>query len=162
MNTRMAATIALSAAIMVGASGCTFSANIATQKEYDPSDGVGTTIDDVSIRNVLLITDEGENLNLVVTVANNSDEAIELQVEWDLDRTQGEEFIELDPMSLTEVGGPDEQRIVIDGTDVVVGSLVPIFFTYEGAEGSQIEVPVLDGSLPEYELYVPPVSPDGE
>ncbi|HET8956992.1 MAG TPA: hypothetical protein VFM95_00905 [Microcella sp.] len=158
----MAATIALAAAIMVGASGCTFAANIATQKPYDPSDGVGTTLGPVSVRNVLLITDEGNNLNLVVTVANNSDEVIDLQVEWNLDRTEGQEFIELDPMSLTELGGPDEQRIVIDGTDVVVGSLVPIFFTYEGAEGSQVQVPVLDGSLPEYELYVPPVTPESD
>jgi len=155
VNTRMAATIALAAAIMVGASGCTFSANIATQKEYDPSDGVGTTLGPVSVRNVLLITDEGNNLNVVMTVANNSDEAIDLEVEWNLENTEGEEFIELEPMGLTEVGGPGEQEIVIDGTDVVVGSLVPLFFSYEGAEGSQIEVPVLDGSLPEYELYVP-------
>lgn len=156
MNTRMAATIALAAAIMVGASGCTFSANIATQKEYDPSDGVGTTIDDVSVRNVLLITDEGQNLNLVMTVANNSTETVDLEVEWNLDGASGDETITLDGSALTSVGGPDdEQTIVISGTDVIPGALVPLFFTYGGAEGSQIEVPVLDGSLPEYELYLP-------
>ena len=156
MNTRMAATIALSAAIMVGASGYTFSANIATQKDYDPSDGVGTTIDDVSIRNVLLITDDGENLNLVMTVANNAVDDVDLQVSWDLEGASGDETVSLDGSGLTAVGGPDdEQSIVISGTDVTVGSLVPLFFTYGDAEGSQIEVPVLDGTLAEYELLVP-------
>ena len=73
MKTRMAATLALAAAVMVGVSGCTFSANIATQKEYDPSDGVGTTIEQVSVRNAMLIGETNDELNLVMTVANNSE-----------------------------------------------------------------------------------------
>ena len=64
--------------------------------------------------------------------------------------------VTLEPLGLTRVGGPDdEQSIIVTGTGATMGGLHPIFFTYGEAEGSEILVPVLDGSLPEYELFVP-------
>jgi len=156
VKTRMAATLALAAAVMVGVSGCTFSANIATQKEYDPSDGVGTTIEQVSVRNAMLIGETNDELNLVMTVANNSDEQQTLTVQWESNGARETETVTLEPLGLTRVGGPDdEQSIIVTGTGATMGGLHPIFFTYGEAEGSEILVPVLDGSLPEYELFVP-------
>jgi hypothetical protein len=40
---RFFAALALAAAVITGTTGCTLSAEIATMKEYDPSDGVGRT-----------------------------------------------------------------------------------------------------------------------
>ena len=90
-------TLALAAAVMVGVSGCTFSANIATQKEYDPSDGVGTTIEQVSVRNAMLIGDTNDELNLVMTVANNSDEQQTLTVQWESNGARETETVTLEP-----------------------------------------------------------------
>jgi hypothetical protein len=156
VNTRLAASIALAAAVMVGVSGCTFGANIATQKDYDPSDGVGTTIEQVAVRNAMLIGDDNEVLNLVMTVANNSDEQQTLTVQWEAGGSRETETVTLAPLALTSIGGPDdEQSVLVRDTGATMGGLHPVFFTYGTAEGSEILVPVLDGSLPEYELFVP-------
>lgn len=156
VKSRLAATIALAAAVMLGASGCTFAAEIATEKEYDPSDGVGTTVGDLAIRNALLIGDDVESLNLVFTVANTSEETQRLTIQWEAGGTRESEVVSLPPQVLTSFGGPeDDTAVTVTGADTTLGSLFPVFFTYGDAEGSEILVPVLDGALPEYELFVP-------
>ena len=73
MKSRVAASIALAAALLIGTTGCTFGANIATQEDYDPSDGVGTEVGALAIRNALLIGETGDELNIVMTVASSAD-----------------------------------------------------------------------------------------
>ncbi len=156
MKSRLAASIALAAALMVGATGCTFSAEIATEKEYDPSDGVGAEVGELAIRNALLIGETGEELNLVMTVASAADVDRRLTVQWESEGERVTEAIVVAAGDRTRVGGPeDENQIVISGSGATIGGLVPVFFTYNGAAGVEVLVPVLDGALPEYELYIP-------
>lgn len=156
MKSRVAASIALAAALLVGTTGCTFWANIATQEDYDPSDGVGTEVGDLAIRNALLIGETGDALNLVMTVASSADVDRRLIVQWEADGERLSEAIVVAAGERTRVGGPDDEiQIVLEGTDATIGGLFPVFFVYTGAEGSEVMVPVLDGSLPEYELYIP-------
>lgn len=156
MKSRVAASIALAAALLVGTTGCTFWANIATQEDYDPSDGVGTEVGELAIRNALLIGETGDELNLVMTVASASDVNRRLIVQWESDGERVSEAVVVAAGGLTRVGGPDDEvQIILTGTDATIGGLVPVFFSYTGAEGSEVMVPVLDGTLPEYELYIP-------
>jgi hypothetical protein len=156
VKSRVAASIALAAAVLVGTTGCTFWANIATREDYDPSDGVGTEVGELAIRNALLIGETGDELNLVMTVASSADVDRRLIVQWEADGERLSEAIVVAAGERTRVGGPDDAiQIVLEGTGATIGGLLPVFFVYTGVEGSEVMVPVLDGSLPEYELYIP-------
>lgn len=155
MKTRLAASIALCAALVMTATGCTFGAEIATQKDYDPSDGVGTEVGELLVRNALLIGDDPETLNLVMTVVNSGDSDKRLSVQWNAggERVSEEVFVSAD--GRTAFGSADQAQILITASTDLIGGLVPIFFSYGNAPGVELLVPVLDGSLPEYELLVP-------
>lgn len=156
MKSRVAASIALAVALMLGATGCTFSAVIATEKDYDPSDGVGAEVGELAIRNALLIGETGDTLNLVLTIASSADVDRRLTVQWQADGERVSEALVVTAGDRTRIGGPnDETQILISGSDAKIGGLFPVFFAYSGAEGVEVMVPVLDGTLPEYELYIP-------
>jgi len=141
---------------MLATTGCTLSAEIATQKDYDPSDGVGAEIGELAVRNALLIGDTGDALNLVMTVVSAAEVDRLLTVQWLTDGERVSEDIVVTSGDRTRIGGPtDEVQIIVSISDVTIGGLVPLFFSYAGAEGVEVMVPVLDGSLPEYELFVP-------
>jgi hypothetical protein len=140
---------------MLGATGCTFSANIATEKPYDPSDGVGAEVGELSIRNALLIGDDPEELNLVMTVVSAADTDRRVTVQWEADGERVTEEIFVGANGRTAFGGPEQDQVLITGSGATIGGLFPVFFAYPGAEGVEVLIPVLDGSLPEYELYIP-------
>lgn len=155
MKSRLAASIALAAALLIGTTGCTFFSPIATQKVYDPSDGVGAEVGDLLIRNAMLIGDDPENLNLVVTIVNRSDSDRRLAVQWVAGGERITESMFVNANGRTAFGGPDQDQVLVTGSTNVIGGLVPLFFSYGTAPGVEVLVPVLDGSLPEYELLVP-------
>ncbi len=146
----------LAAAVAIGASGCTFSAEIATQKDYDPSDGVGTTLGDIAIRNVMLITNEDGQANLVMSVVNTGESDVSLQVQYDGDGDTVTEFLDVPTLpALTRFGDDPAAGVILEGSDVIAGSLVPVYFQHGTIPGELVLVPVLDGQLAEYELLVP-------
>ncbi|WAB81953.1 hypothetical protein OVN18_02740 [Microcella daejeonensis] len=153
MKSRTAAAVALSAALLLGTTGCTFGAEIATNIEYEPSDGVGGTVGDLSLRNALLIGEDGDVLNLVVSIVNSGDSARNLTVQWEGEsgRESAEFFVPAG--DLVSIGA--DQEVLVTGTDATIGSLVPVFFQYGDEPGTELLIPVLDGALPEYELFVP-------
>ncbi|UYN82678.1 MAG: hypothetical protein KIT89_07975 [Microcella sp.] len=155
MKSRLAASIALAAALLIGTTGCTFFSPIATQKVYDPSDGVGAEVGDLLIRNAMLIGDDPENLSLVVTIVNRSDSDRRLSVQWASGGERITESMFVNANGRTAFGGPDQDQVLVTGSTDVIGGLVPLFFSYGTAPGVEVLVPVLDGSLPEYELFVP-------
>lgn len=156
MQRRFSAPLALAAALMVGASGCTLSAEVATMKVYDPSDGVGADLGNLALRNILLISNDQGQANLVMTVVNSGGEDVSLNVQFDngVERTTSSLTITGFPVR-TRIGDDPSEGIVLSGPDVVVGGLFPIYFEYGSFPGELIYVPVLDGTLAEYELLVP-------
>lgn len=155
MKSRLAASIALAAALLIGTTGCTFFSPIATQKVYDPSDGVGAEVGDLLIRNAMLIGDDPDNLNLVVTIVNRSDSDRRLSVQWASGGERITESMFVNANGRTAFGGPDQDQVLVTGSTNVIGGLVPLFFSYGTAPGVEVLVPVLDGRLLEYELFVP-------
>jgi len=156
VKSRLAASIALASALLLGATGCTFSANIATEKDYDPSDGVGAEVGQLALRNALLIGETGDELNLVLTVASSADVDRRLIVQWEANGERVTEAVVITAGERTRVGGPnDDNQIIISGSGAALGGLFPVFFAYNGAQGVEVMIPVLDGALPEYELYIP-------
>ena len=156
MRTSLARFVGISSLAAVLLSGCTFTAEIANLEPYDPSDGVGATLDDVAIRNAMLITSDGGQANLVMTVVNESGEETELVVQFgEGDGRQTATLVLPAQPELTQVGTSLDNQLVVEDADLIAGALYPVYFQHGTVQGEQLNVPVLDGTLPEYELLVP-------
>jgi len=155
VKNRWAAAAALAAALILATTGCTFSAEIATQKDYDPSDGVSTEFGELAIYNAMLIGEDPQALNLVMTVFNPTDSVRRVEVQWFVDGERVTESIFAEASGLTTVGGPDEPVVIVTGLETAIGGLVPLYFSTNTGSVSELLVPTLRGDLEEYTDYAP-------
>ena len=63
-----------------------------------------------------------------------------------------------DPVS----GDPEHNVGRYTPFDALPGSLYPVYFQYGDATGVKLQVPVLDGGLPDYKSLVPPAILPGQ
>ena len=110
----------------------------------------------VELRNALLITDADlTRANFVVSIVNTGVQNVALQVSWqNEDGRRIERNVYIPQNSVKSFGGENDQ-IVLGGIDLQPGALFPVYVQYGDNEGEEIRVPVLDGTLPEYEDLVP-------
>jgi hypothetical protein len=156
VRTRIASSIAAAIVTVLTLTGCGFVTPVATMKPYDPSDGVGTDIGDLALRNILLIANENSEATLVMTVVNRADDDIVLNLQYgDADVRVTKSITVAGGNNRTNVGDDPGTTIVVTDATMTLGALFPIYFEYGSVPGDVVLVPVLDGSLPEYELYVP-------
>jgi hypothetical protein len=150
VKARLAASAVLALGLAIGATGCSMVTYQATTEHYDASDGVSVSIGDLDLRNILVVSDDGEDGNLVMTVVNTGDDDQTLQIE-----PAGADILELEvPAHESVVLGSEEvEPLLLEGIDAEVGGLTPIYFHYAGEEGVEKQVPVLDGRL--YEGLAP-------
>ena len=155
MIARGAASVILAGALILGTSGCNFFVAPSTQIPYDASDGVGATVGDIMVRNVLALSADGETASLLVTIVNtgNRGQTVNLQYESDGQKRTITEFV--NGGAAQSFGNVDEDQLVLSGLDAVVGGVLPIFVQYGQETGKTILVPVLDGSLTEYADLLP-------
>lgn len=155
MKARIAASIVLAVGVVLGTSACNLLAPQATTKHYDPSDGVSANVGDLAIRNVFLVSDNGETGNLVVTVVNSGDTDQQLEIQAEGTSGKITETVSVAADTTTVIGEPDGVQVVLDGLDTIPGALLPVFFTYGTEEGKQVQVPVLSGDMASYSTLVP-------
>jgi len=125
-------------------------------KNYDPSDGVGTEIGELALRNIMLITNDAGEGNLVMTVVNSGANDVSLNVQYTDGGSQINKTVDVPSApALLRVGDDPGAAVLFSGSDVIPGGLTPIYFQYAENPGELVLVPVLDGTLPEYELLVP-------
>lgn len=154
MKARLAASAALALGIIVGASGCSMITYQATTEVYDASDGVSATTGALDIENILVIMEEGaDEGNLIFTVANTGDDDAELTIE----PVNGGEAVTLEVGAHEQIvlGGDDEEPLLLEGIDTAPGAIIELYVRADGGEGVEVNVPVLDGRLPEYRTLVP-------
>jgi len=153
VKARLAASAALALGIAIGGSGCAMITYQATTEKYDPSDGISADIGTLDLRNVLVVSEDGEDGNLVMTVVNTGEDDVTLGVQV----ADGGQTLELDidAGETLALGSDDEEPLLLEGIDTQPGGLVSLYFQYSGAEGAELRVPVLDGRLAEYEDLVP-------
>jgi hypothetical protein len=153
VKARLAASAVLAVGLVLGASGCSMLTYQATTEHYDPSDGVSADVGALDLRNILVVSEDGEDGNLVLTVVNTGEDDAELGVQ--VGEGGGEPLIiEVEAGATVSLGG-DEEPLLLEGIDTQPGALVPIYFQYGTAEGIEKLVPVLDGRLPEYADLAP-------
>ncbi|WP_130177715.1 hypothetical protein [Cryobacterium sp. SO1] len=153
------ATVVVAAGILLGTSGCNLFAPQATTIQYDASDGVSGDLGDLAIRNAMLITEDGENANLVVHVVNGGDEDIDLLVQYEGVDEKVDKTVTIDANATTEIGLPGGELLAVQSLNASAGSLFPVFFQYGDLTGIELLVPVLDGTLAEYSTLVPTPAP---
>jgi len=153
VKARLAASAALALGIALGGSGCAMLTYQATTEKYDASDGVSADVGALDVRNVLVVSDDGEEGNLVLSVTNTSTDDETLSVQF---VDEGDTFeIDVDGGETVSLGTAEEEPLLIENLDAEVGGLVAVYLQAGSAEGVEIQVPVLDGRLPEYEDLVP-------
>jgi len=156
VKVRAAAAAALAALVMMGVAAC---APIASLKPYDASDGVSTTVGQVKVLNALVLSKSGTDGNLLFSAYNPTGNLIQLNVQYDDGSDRTTVHAALKPDATTDFGYGKKGQFLLSGLDVKPGSLAHIYFQYGDEEGSQLTVPVLDGSLPQYQNLLPTPTP---
>lgn len=160
MRARIAATVIVAASLLLSTAGCSFFAPQATLKHYDPSDGVGTTVGQVKVRNALLLTNDGQQASFLVNLVNDSEKTVNVLIQYDGTTASGasgkvDTRVQLDAREVKTFGSSDTRQLLFSGINSKAGSLFPVFVQYGTLTGEQLLVPVLDGSLPEYSKLLP-------
>ncbi len=157
MKARLIASVVLAASVALGTSACNLVSPQATLKQYDASDGVSGSVGDLKIRNAMVITDDGENGNLLVSVTNAGG-AHSVAIQFGDSNETIEKIIPEE--STVSFGTDDDDAVFLEGIDAQAGSLMRVFFQYGDETGVELLVPVLDGALPEYSEFVPAATGD--
>ncbi len=153
---RIASSIALAAAIALGATGCSMIAPQGTTHPYAPSDGIDVTIEQVALRNLLLVADEsGDNFNVVFAGVNNTTDDLVVSMTFAHDSTEARADFLLVP-GLSSFGNPEGEiaPTLVSLPGLKAGATVEVYFEVAGGGEAKYEVPVLDGTLSEYKDYV--------
>jgi hypothetical protein len=154
VKARLAASAALALGLALGASGCSMLTYQATTEHYDASDGVSANVGDLDLRNVLVVSEDGADGNLVMTVVNTGEDDATLGVQ--LGEGGGDVIeVEVEAGQTLVLGSDEEERVLLEGIDAEVGGLLPMYFQYGDVEGVEKLVPVLDARLPEYADLAP-------
>ncbi|MDQ0728652.1 DNA modification methylase [Microbacterium sp. W4I20] len=156
MKSRLVASAALSALVLLGATGCTFISPQATTIEYSASDGVNVSDADgpLDVRNAFIVaTEDGSVGNFIGAIVNPTGESATIRIAL----AGSEPFTITVPagktVSLGAEDGEDPLRIV--DLDTIPGATVEMHFQSGDSTGVKTDVPVLDGSLPYYADLVP-------
>ncbi|RGE19489.1 DNA modification methylase [Leucobacter sp. wl10] len=165
MKIRIASSVALAAALALGATGCSLIAPQGTLEPYAPSDGINVDVKNVEVRNIMLIADEsGENFNVVFGAVNRTGDAQDMAVSFVGEGSQQARAEFTVPVGNTSFGDPggDEKPVLVSLPGLEPGATVRAYFQAPGAPEVEREVPVLDGTLPEYRDYVLPAGSGGQ
>jgi hypothetical protein len=164
VRARIAATVVLAASLLLSTTACTFLAPQSTLKKYDPSDGVGTAIGQLKVRNALLLTKDGQEASFLVNLINDGQTTVNVLVQYNGTMPDGatgkvDTRVQLDPGEVRTFGSSDTRQLIFNGIGTKPGSLFPVFIQYGSQTGQQLLVPVLDGSLNEDSTLMPSPSP---
>lgn len=160
MKTRLAASIALAAALLVGTAGCTLAAQVGTIGTYQPSDGVSVTVGKVKVLNIIALSDNGEDISLLMTIVNNSGKSLDVNFQYEnADGERVTETASLRGHTSTGFGADGQGQIVLRDAGATVGGLIKVYVQPEGQSGKQVLVPVLDGGTAAYSDLIPGPAP---
>ena len=156
MRARLAASVVLASLVIVVTSACTYLTPQATTAPYDPSDGVGASIGAVEVLNAIVLTDDGETGSLLINFANRGSTSTTVNVQYeDASGDKVDHSVHVNGNGVKSIGGEGNATIVMTGVDAPPGSLFPIFVQAGDQTGTQLQVPVLDGSMPQYAGLLP-------
>ncbi|NCT91933.1 hypothetical protein GXB85_13355 [Cellulomonas sp. APG4] len=150
---RRAVVVPLALATAAGLSACSATNPITTTTTYAASDGVRVELDDVRLGNVIVLSSaEGAPGVVVGQITNDGDE--DVRVTLGVDGALAEPVaVDARGTALLSPDGGDE--VTLDAVPVAPGAYVELQIAVDGGATTTAQVPVLDGTLPEYADLVP-------
>jgi hypothetical protein len=156
VNSRLIASLAVSALVVLGTSGCALVSTQATQLQYSASDGVNIPHSGpLDVRNVLVVTEDGVDGVLVAAIVNTTSEPQTLNIEYGEGSDKTSEKIRVPANGVVSLGTDETDALPLEGIDSAPGTNLPMFFQSGDSEGVLYAVPVLDGSLDYYGDLLP-------
>lgn len=135
---------------LLGSAGCSSINDQATTFSYAASDGIVANVGPIMLRNLMLVANDGESQARVLgTAINTSDSPVQLKLTG--------------PGSTASVTVPadgqinfeqDENETVVERPGADPGALVTVDVQVN-SDSTEVAIPVLDGSLSEYQPFVP-------
>jgi hypothetical protein len=156
VKVRIVAAAVLAVGVALGTAGCNLIQPQATRLAYDASDGVSLNVGELQLRNLMIISDNGETGNLLVGIANSTGVDADLHISF----ISGGELVEghlevpSNDKTVTSWGSGSEDRIILGGINTMPGGLLEVAFEADG-DTKTVLVPVLTSAQPEYEGLEP-------
>ncbi|MDF2993977.1 MAG: modification methylase [Microbacterium sp.] len=152
MKSRLIASIAVGAAVVLGTTGCNILAPQATTIDYSASDGVNVPAASgpLDVRNALIVAnDEGDLGNFVAAVVNSTNDPQTLRLEVGEGSTAVRASVTVPANRTLSLGdlANGVEPLLLEGIDAAPGSTVPVYFQSGDGEGALIQVPVLDDAV---------------
>ncbi|MGZ8804537.1 MAG: DNA modification methylase [Microbacterium sp.] len=157
MKTRLIASLAVGALVLLGTTGCAMLSTQATTIPYSPSDGVNVPDSGpLQVRNALIVSDEeGVDGNLVAAIVNATTDSHVLNIEYGEGSSKSSYTVRVPANTTVSLGTEETEPLLLEGIDTVPGANLPVFFQSGDAEGVLFGVPVLDGALDYYGVFLP-------
>ena len=149
MKSRLIASLALGALVVLGTSGCAMLSTQATTIPYSPSDGVNIPDSGpLQVRNVLIVADEdGRRRQPRRRDRQRDDESHTLNIEYGEGSSKSSETIRVPANTTVSLGTDETEPLLLEGLDTKPGANLPMFFQSGDSDGVLVDVPVLDGAL---------------
>jgi hypothetical protein len=153
---RLIASLAVGAALVLTATGCSMVSPQATTITYSAAEGTNVYASGpIEVRNAQIVANEdGTEGNFVAALVNQTDEEHTLIVDLG-DASSKPLEIDVPAHSTKSLGSDEHKPVRIPGFDALPGTDVSTMFQSGDAEGELVSVPVLDGTL----NYLAPLAP---
>lgn len=158
MRARALVAIALSAVLAVSLAACSFYMPPETSNPYDPGDGINFNVGDLQLRNILVVSDDGEVGSLVGTAVNSTSSDIDFTLQWNTDGVWYQVDLVAEAHARTNFGFADAQRVNLDNLGVMPGGLLDATVHVADTQKGE-QIPVVDTSFIEYEDSLPTPTP---
>jgi hypothetical protein len=155
MNTRkIVSALALSVAVLLGTTGCSFTHDVASLQDYAPSDGSQINIGAVKLRNFIYLTRGDGTGKLIGSVVNagTKESTVTLQYSGFDSTVSTPEFVVPAGESYQFGATPENESLALS-IEAKPGANVQIWVSVNGDSVKGLTVPVLDGSLEQYAPY---------
>lgn len=144
------ATAAIGAAVALLLTGCSMTAQVTTGKAYSASDGTSADVGGVVAQNLLLITPAaGEQAALVGSLYNSTNAPLKVVVTVE----QEDVTFTIPAMSTVALGVAEGDKELVTTSSVAPGLTSEVTISV-GTASSTKALPVLDGTLPEYQAIL--------
>ena len=149
MKVRVIVAAAIAAGVALGTTGCNVIQPQATTKQYSASDGINANVGGIELRNLMIVSNNGETGNLVMGAVNTGAPAA-LHIEYKSAGKVADGHVVV-PFSTqpTLFGTANNSKVILTGMNTEPGSMLEVAFTV-GSKTTVTLVPVLNSDLPEY------------
>ena len=154
---RLVASIAVGAAVVLGTGGCAMLAPQATTIQYSAAEGVNVYADGpLQVRNAFIVANaDGTEGNFVAAIVNETDESQTLRLTLGEGSDTIVKTVRVAAGETVSFGSEETGPLPVEGVLMLPGSDIPGYFESGDASGSLVSVPILDGALD----YLAPLAP---